>query len=60
MPHVPWGDELALLDVDGPPAQSRGHHQIRLPAQECRNLQHIHDLGNFAHIRSFMHVGEHG
>jgi hypothetical protein len=42
--HVPGRNELPLLDVHRTPAQRRRHDQIGLPAEKCRNLQHVHDL----------------
>ena len=60
MPHVPWRDELAFLDIDSTLAQCGRSDEIGLTAEECRNLEHVSDLGDFGDIHSLVHIGEHG
>jgi len=60
MRHVPWGDELTLLYVDGTAGFAGGYQEIGLPAEERGNLKHIDGLGgNFA-VAWLVHVGEDG
>src|SRR5271157_3839932 len=60
MTHVPWRNELPLLDVHRASAFARGHQQISLAAEERGNLQHIHGLRHAGHVGSFVDVGQHG
>ena len=56
--HVPGGEELPFLDVDRPAGRGGRDQQVGLPAQEGRDLQHVHDLGDLRALPGFVHVGE--
>ena len=58
--HVPRREELALLDVDDLAGRRGRQQQIRLPAQEGRDLQHVDRLCDFGALRGLVHVGQHG
>ena len=58
--HVPGGEELALLDLDGAAGPGRGDDKVRLPAQEGRDLQHVHHLGQLRALLGVVHVGDDG
>src|SRR6266849_2118572 len=58
--HVAGGDELTFLDVHHAFCHGGGHDQIRLPAQERRNLQNVRYLRDPGHVGSFVHVGQDG
>ena len=57
--HVPWGQELTLLDIDRLARRRSGQQQVGLTAQEGRDLQHIHRLGGDAAMFLGMDVGQH-
>ena len=57
--HIPRRQKLALLHVHDSPGVAGRHQQIGLPAQERRNLQHIHRLGRRRALCRVMHVGQH-
>ena len=59
VPHVPWREELALLHVDGPARAGGGQQQVRLTAEEGRDLQHVHDLCHGCRLIAFVHVRQH-
>src|SRR5579859_1077383 len=59
MTHVPRRDELALLDVDGLGVPGCRNQQIRLAAEESRNLDDISNFCHQWHVDSFMHVSQH-
>ncbi len=48
-----------FLMFTGRAAERRRHDQIGLAAEKCRNLQHVHDLGDGRHVGGLMHVGQH-
>ena len=55
--HVPWGNELTLLDVDGATGFAGGHEEIGLAAKEGGNLQDVDGLGSNLTLGGFMDVG---
>src|SRR5262249_35471841 len=57
--HVPGRDKLALLDVDGASPLSGFNQQVRLPAQESRNLNYVDDFGHSGHIGCLVNIGQH-
>ncbi len=58
--HVPRGNELALLDVDGTPGFARGDQQIGLAAKKCGNLEDVDSFsGDFA-VGRLVYIGEDG
>jgi hypothetical protein len=58
--HVPRGDELALLDVDGAAGAGGGDKQVGLAAEKGGNLEDINGFsGDFA-VLGFVYVGEDG
>src|SRR5258708_21049957 len=57
--HVPGRNELSLLDVHRTPGERRRHDQVGLAAEEGRNLQHVHHLGDGSHVGHLMNIGEH-
>ncbi len=60
MAHVPGGDELAFLDVDGAPGFAGCDEQVSLAAEERRNLEHIDSFsGDFA-VGRLVNVGQDG
>ncbi len=59
MAHIPRRHKLPLLDVHGAPSSSSGDQQVRLPAQERRNLQHVDSLGSNLAVAGLMHIGQH-
>jgi hypothetical protein len=58
--HVPRGDELALLDVDGAAGLACGDEQVGLAAEEGRNLQHVDGFGGDFAVAGLVDVGEDG
>ena len=48
---VPGREELALLHVDDPAVLRRGLEEVRLPAQERRDLEDVGDFGGGAALR---------
>ena len=58
VPHVLRRDELALLDVDDLAGPAGRDEQVRLPAEECRDLQDVDRLGGQVRLRRLMDVGE--
>jgi hypothetical protein len=60
MRHVPWGDELPLLDVDGTAGFAGGYKKIRLAAKEGGNLKDIHGLGGDFAVAGLVYVREDG
>ena len=59
MLHVPWREELPLLDVDRAAGARRGDEQIGLAAEKGGDLQHVDRLRGDRALRGLMHVGEH-
>jgi len=64
VPHVPGGDELALLDVDGASGLGGGDQQVGLATEEGGDLEDGFDVaegfaGLFA-VLGGVDVGEHG
>ena len=57
--HVPGGQELAFLDVDGPAGFPGSNQQVRLAAEEGRNLQDIDDLFEGGALGGVVDVGQH-
>ena len=60
IPHVPWRQELALLDIDRFASARGGDQEIGLPAEEGRDLQDVHRLGQRPALVGLMHVGRDG
>jgi hypothetical protein len=58
--HIPWSEELPLLDVHHLAGPGRRDHQIGLPAQERRDLQHIQHLRGGMHVFDGVNIREHG
>src|SRR2546425_6760634 len=56
--HLPWRDELALLDVYRALGHSGGNDQVGLAAEECRNLQNIHNFGDFWNVLDLVNVSQ--
>ncbi len=54
--HVPWGEELAFLDIDGLAGLRRSHEKIGLPAQKCRYLKDVDHLANRGTLINRMHI----
>src|SRR5207248_1924805 len=52
-------NELAFLDIHYTIAHRGGHYQIGLPAEECRDLQHVGNLGDLGDVSSLVYVGKH-
>ncbi len=60
MGHIPWGDELALLDVDGSAGFACGDEQIGLAAKESRNLEDVDSFGGDRAVGRLVYVSEDG
>src|SRR5215469_2850945 len=60
MPHVPWRNELSLLDVDGAASLRSGNQQVSLPAEKCWNLKHVDGLSDSCCISGCVNVRKHG
>jgi hypothetical protein len=58
VPDVVWREELAFLDVDHASGSGRRNQQIGLPAEECRNLQNVGDVGRRLRVGWFVNVGD--
>jgi len=57
--HIPWGNELAFLDVDGATGFAGGYQQIRLAAEKGGNLEHVHGFGGHGAVGRLVHIGQH-
>ena len=58
--HVPGGDELAFLDVDGAAGFAGGDEQIGLAAEEGGNLEDVDGFGGDFAVGGLVDVGEDG
>ena len=58
--HVPWGEELALFDVQGLFCGAGGLQQVRLTTQKRGNLKDIHHTGDLGAVVWQMHIGDDG
>jgi hypothetical protein len=58
--HALGRHELPLLDVDRLARLPSCHEQIGLPAEECRNLQHVHKAGGSECLLGRVHIRKHG
>src|SRR5678815_4270084 len=59
MLHVPRGDELTFLDIDGAPAERGRNDEVRLAAQERGDLQNVNDFCYSRNIGlSLIHISE--
>ena len=56
--HVVRGEELALLDIHGPPAVAGRQEQIGLTTEKGRNLENINHLGRSRDLLGCMHIGQ--
>ena len=56
--HVPWGDELALLNIDGAPGFSGGDEQVGLTAEEGGDLEDVDGFGRDFALAGLVNVGE--
>ena len=54
------GEELSLLQIDRTSGGGGRDDQIRLPAQERRDLQHVGDFGHRRGLRRLVDVGQDG
>ena len=57
VPHVFGGHELALLDQHRLARGRRGEQQVRLPAQESGDLQHVRHLRHLGDVAGLVHIG---
>ena len=58
--HLRRREELPLLHVHHPAGGGRRQQEIRLPAEEGRDLQHVAHLGDAPHLGGLMDVRQHG
>ena len=58
--HVPGGDELAFLDVDGAAGLCGGDEQVGLAAEEGGDLEDVDGFGGDGAVGGFVDVGEDG
>ena len=58
--HVPWGDELAFLNVDGAAGAAGGDEQVGLAAKEGGNLEDVDGFGSDLAVGGLMDVSEDG
>ena len=58
--HVPGGDELALLNIDGAPGFSGGDEQVGLAAEEGGDLEDVDGFGGDFAVGGLVDVGEDG
>ena len=59
MLHVPRREELALFHIDRGTGRRGGEEQVRLPAQESRNLQHVDHFGGRRALFREMYIAQH-
>jgi len=57
--HIPWGNELALLDVNGSTAERRCNYKIRLAAEKRWNLQDVDSVRYVCNVGDFVDIREH-
>jgi hypothetical protein len=57
--HFPGRHELAFLDVDRLARHRPFLHEVGLPAQEGRRLDHVDHRGDLVDRRVLVHVGQH-
>ena len=60
MLHVPWGEELALLDVHDGARLARRQQEVGLTAKEGGDLQHVYSLRRAGALAGVVHVREDG
>ena len=58
--HVPGGDELAFLDVDGAAGFAGGDEQVGLAAEEGGDLEDVDGFGGDLAVGGLVDVGEDG
>jgi len=58
--HVPGGDELALLDIDGAPGFCGGDEQVGLTAEEGGDLEDVDGFGCDLALAGLVDVGKDG
>ena len=56
--HVPGRQELALLHLHDAPRLGGRNEEVGLAAQEGRDLQHVHHLGDTRALAGLVHVGD--
>ena len=50
-------EELSFFDIDNFPCLGSSYQQVRLPAEESRDLQDIHILGSHCSFSCFVNIG---
>jgi len=60
MAHVPGGNELAFLDVDGAARFAGGNEKIGLTTEECGNLEDVDGSGRDFAVCGLVDIGEDG
>ncbi len=58
--HIPGRQELPLLDLDNPARLRRRDEQVRLPAKEGGDLQHVDHRRHTRAVLDFVHIGHDG
>jgi hypothetical protein len=60
MTHIPWRQELPLLDIDRLAGARGGNEKIGLTAEKGGDLQDVHHLCGRGALVGLMHVGDDG
>ena len=55
--HGSRREELSFFDIDNFPCLGSSYQQVRLPAEESRDLQDIHILGSHCSFSCFVNIG---
>src|SRR5262249_9632371 len=58
--HIPWRQELALLDIDRATRSRCRNQEVGLTAQKRRDLQNIDHFSDTGALLDLVHVGEDG
>jgi len=58
--HIPGGNELALLDVDGAAGAAGSDQQVSLAAEESRDLENVGGFSGDLAVGRLVNVGEDG
>ncbi len=56
--HIPWGEELGLLDIDDASGFRGGEEKIGLAREEGGDLENVRDFGGGSGLGGFVDVGE--